>query len=61
MKRTLIQIKTTKEFKDLVLSESRKRNMTMTSFISGCVLRECDRKSKNSCQDKNVRENENVL
>ena len=52
MKRTLMQIKTTKEFKDLVLSESRKRNMTMTSFISACVMKELDERKRTGTDKK---------
>ena len=52
MKRTLIQIKTTKEFKDIVLEESKKRNMTMTSFISACVMTELNERKRTGTDKK---------
>ncbi len=39
MKRKLIQIKVTDEFKEIIEVESKKRNMTMTAFISDSILR----------------------
>ena len=56
MKRTLIQIKTTREFKEIIVKESRKRNMTMTSFISSCIAKECGHGYGN--QKKEIRKDE---
>ena len=54
MKRKLIQLKVTEEFKKRVEKAARSVNNTMTGYVTECVVKDLEKKEKNGKATDNI-------